>query len=88
MKRVFWMAFCNDGVELFGIERNTRAEAINDCKEAFRFDFAECGHDPGFDYYIEKYTETEDALYVHDMQYFKMTMGKRGGVKAEITKAI
>lgn len=86
--RTYWMAFCNDGVELSGIERSNRAEAIQDCKEAFKFDCEECGHDPGFDYYIEKYTETDDTIYVHDMQYFKMTIGKRGGVKAERTMAI
>jgi hypothetical protein len=82
------MAFCNDGVEMTGIERETRAEAINDLKEGFRFDFCELGHDPGFDYYIEKYTEIDDTLYVRDMQYFKLSMGKRGGVKCERTKAI
>lgn len=86
--RTFWMAFCNDGVELSGIERDTRADAIKDCKEAFRFDFAECGHDPEFDYYIEKYHETDDELIVCNMEFFKMSMGKRGGVTAQKTRAI
>lgn len=86
--RTFWMAFCNDGVELTGIERDTRAEAIKDCKEAFRFDFAECGGDPEFDYYIEKYCETDDETRVLDMEFFAMSMGKRGGVTAKKTRAI
>lgn len=84
----YWMAFCNDGLELTGIERSTRAEAINDCKEAFKFDYGELGHDPGFDYYIEEYHETDDTTYVENVQFFKMTMGKRGGVHCERTRAI
>lgn len=84
MSRTYWLAFCNDGVPLFDIERETRAEAINDLKEAYRFDYGEAGEGANYnDYYIEKYTETDDSVYVCDAQYFKMTMGKRGGVKAE-----
>lgn len=87
--RTYWMAFCNDGVPLFDIERETRAEAIEDLKRAYRFDYGEAGEAANYnDYYIEKYTETGDTVYVQDMQFFKMTMGKRGGVKAEHTRAI
>ena len=88
MSRVYWMAFCNDGVELTGCERSTRTEAINDLKYAYRSDFEDLGHDPDVDYYIEKYIETDDTLYICDTQFFKMTMGPRGGVKAERTRAI
>lgn len=84
----YWKAFCNDGVELTGEERDTRSEAINDIKEAYRFDFAEIGHDPGFDYYIEEYIETDDTIYLCDMQFFKLSMGKRGGVKCERIREI
>lgn len=87
--KTYWIAFCNDGVPLFDIERDTRAEAINDLKQAYRFDYGEAGEAANYnDYYIEKYVETDDTLYVRDMQYFKLSMGKRGGVKCEQTKAI
>lgn len=84
----YWMAFCNDGVELFGEKRATREEAIEDCKKAFRFDFEECGHDPGLDYYIEEYMETENETFVRPAQYFKMTMGPRGGVRCKRIKNV
>jgi len=81
--RHYWMAYCNDGVELSGIERETRSDAINDCKQAFRFDFAECGENPGFEYYIEECHEMEDEILIVREEYFKMTMGPRGGVKCQ-----
>ena len=85
----YWMAFCNDGVPLFDIERDTRAEAINDLKRAYRFDFDEAGEAADYnDYYIEKFTENDGDCICYGPEYFKMTMGKRGGVKAERTRAI
>lgn len=87
--RHFWMAFINDGVEATGIERSTRAAAIKDLKEAFRFDCAESeSGDPGFDYYIEEYWETDDETIVGPSEYYKMALGARGGVKCERTMAI
>lgn len=87
--RTYWMAFCNDGVELFGIERSTRAEAINDLKEAFRFDYAESPEGVAYnDYYIEEYHESPSLIVIGKREYFKMTMGKRGGVRCEKTRAI
>ena len=74
--RTFWMAFCNDGNEVTGIERKTKAEAINDCKEAFK-------NDPNGDYYIEQYEELEGLAITVDMQLLKMTMGKNGSVRCE-----
>lgn len=81
--RTYWIAFCNDDVPLFDVERDTRSEAINDLKEAFSFDHRVAG-DAAYDndYYIQKFCETDDTLYVMDKQYFKMTIGKRSGVKA------
>lgn len=81
--RKYWMAFCNDGDAITGIERATKAEAINDCKEAFRFDYGQCGHDPGNDYYIEQFEELEGFSTTVDMHLLKMTMGKNGGVHCE-----
>ena len=86
--RHYWMAFCNDGLELTGIERSTKAEAIKDCKEAFRFDCEELGHDPGFDYYIEECWDSDDETIVGPSEYYKLTMGPRGGVKCQRTRAI
>lgn len=74
--RKFWIAFCNDGVTLTGIERATKAEAIKDCKEAFK-------NDPSGDYYIEQYEELEGLSIVTDMHLLKMTMGKNGSVHCE-----
>ena len=84
----YWMTFCNDGVELFGTECATRAEAIKELKEAYRFDVEEMGHDPGFDYYIEEFSETDDEIRILDTQFFRLRMGKRGGVYCERTRAI
>lgn len=70
------MAFRNDGDEITGIERSTKAEAINDCKEAFK-------NDPGGDYYIEQYEELEGLPITIDMQLLKMTIGKNGSVRCE-----
>lgn len=87
--RVFWMAFCNDGVPLFDIERASRAEAIKDLKEAFRADCGESEEAAAYnDYYIEKYTETDDEVICHGPVLFKMSMGPRGGVRCEETRAI
>ena len=72
--RKYWMAFRNDGDAVTGIERKTKAEAINDCKEAF-------GNDPSGEYYIEQYEELEGLPVVTDMHLLKMTMGKNGGVR-------
>lgn len=89
MNRTYWMALCNDGVELSGIERSTRAEAINDLKEAYRFDHDESPEGVAYnDYYIEKFTETDDECICHGPEHFKMTVGKRGGVRCEKTRAI
>lgn len=87
--RHFWMAFVNDGVEATGIEQPTRAAAIKDLKEAFRADCAEseCG-DPGFDYYIEEYWDSDTETIVGPSEYYKMTLGPRGGVKCRRTRAI
>lgn len=74
--RKYWMAFRNDGEELTGIERATKAEAMNDCKEAFK-------NDPNGDYYIEQYEELEGLPVVIDMHLLKMTIGKNGGVHCE-----
>lgn len=87
--RVYWMAFCNDGVPLFDIERATRAEAIKDLKEAFRFDCGESETAAAYnDYYIEKFTETDDECICQCTEYFKMTIGPRGGVRVERTTAV
>ena len=77
----YWMAFCNDGVELTGLERENKEDAIKDCKECFRFDYAECGEAPDFDYYIEEYYESDTEIIVGWKQAIYMTMGVRGGVK-------
>ena len=74
--REFWMAFCNDGDEVTGIERATKEEAISDCMEAFK-------NNPGGAYYIEQYEELEGLPIVIDMHLLKMTMGKNGGVHCE-----
>ena len=85
----FWMTFVNDGVELFGTECQTRAAAIKELKDGFRFDYemspsvADCN-----DYYIEEYWESPSIINIGKREYFKMTMGKRGGVKAVKTAAI
>ena len=78
----YYMTFCNDGVELFGTECKTRKEAIAELKEAYRFDCGECEYDPcDFnEYYIEERWETDDELIVGESEYYKLTMGKRGGV--------
>lgn len=86
--RVYWMAFCNDGVPLFDVERATRAEAIKDLKEAFRFDCDEFETTAYNDYYIEKFTETDDECICHGSEYFKMTRGPRGGIRAERMRAV
>lgn len=72
--RKYWMAFRNDGDAITGIERATKAQAMNDCKEAFK-------SDPGGDYYIEQYEELEGLPVVMDVQLLKMTIGKNGGVR-------
>lgn len=74
--RKYWMAFCNDGDAITGIERATKAEAINDCKEAFL-------GNPGGNYYIERYTEMEGLSVIEDLQILKMTIGKNGSVRCE-----
>lgn len=85
----YWMAFQNDGIELFGVERYTRQEAIKDIKEAYKADYWEFGgEDPGFDYYIEEYWETESEIMCGGPEFYKPTMGKRGGVKCDRTRAI
>lgn len=78
----YYKTCCNDGVELFGTECRTRADAIEELKKAYRFDFAECECDPGEwnEYYIEECWETDSELRVSEPQYYKMAMGKRGGV--------
>lgn len=82
--KTYWIAFCNDGVPLFEVERTTRSEAIKDLKEAYRLDSDESPDGAAYnDYYIEKFTETESELYRHGPEYFKMSRGPRGGVRAE-----
>ena len=76
----YYMTYCNDGVPLFDTECSTRKAAIEELKKAFRFDFDECGHDPGFDYYIEEVWESPSQICVSPNQYYKLTMGKRGGI--------
>lgn len=77
------MAFRNDGEAITGIERATKAQAMNDCKEAFRSDYEQCGHDPGNDYYIEQYEDLEGIAAIIDLHLLKMTIGKNGGVRCE-----
>ena len=85
----FWMTFCNDRVELFGTECQTRAEAINELKEAFRFDYSESPSAAEYnDYYIEEYFESPSIITIGKTEFFKMTIGPRGGVRAQKTKAI
>lgn len=85
--RHFWMAFINDGVEATGIERPTRAAAVNDLKDAYRFDCEESeSGDPGFDYYIEEVWETDTETIVGPSEYYKMALGPRGGVKCRRVK--
>lgn len=87
--KTYWMAFCNDGISLYDIERSTRAEAVKDLKEAYRFDSDENPDGVAYnDYYIEKYVETESEVYCHGPEYYRMTRGPRGGVKAARIKAI
>lgn len=74
--RKYWMAFRNDDEEITGIERTTKAEAINDCKEAFK-------NDPNSDYYIEQFEDLEGVAVITDLHLLKMTIGKNGGVHCE-----
>ena len=70
------MAFCNDGDAITGIERATKAEAINDCKEAFL-------GNPSGSYYIERYTEMEGLSVIEDLQILEMSMSKQGKVQCK-----
>lgn len=81
--RKYWMAFCNDGDAITGIEHPSKALAINDCKQAFKFDYAQCGHDTGNEYYIQQFEELEGLSAVVDIQILKMTLGKKGSVHCE-----
>lgn len=89
MSKHYWMTFCNDRVELFGTECQTRTEAINELKKAFLFDHGEspsaATHN---DYFIEEYFESPNLIVVGKTEYFKMTIGPRGGVRAQKTREI
>ena len=74
--RKYWLAFRNDGDAITGIERATKAQAINDCKEAFK-------NDPSGDYYIEQYEELEGIAAVMDMHLLKLTVDKNGSIRCE-----
>lgn len=85
----YWMTFVNDGVELFGTECQTRKEAIDELKKGFKFDYEMSPTVAEYnDYYIEQYVETEEEVITVNREYFKMTVGKRGAVKAVKTMAI
>lgn len=87
--RTYWVAYCNDGVPLFDVERFTRAEAIKDLKNAYRFDYEESEVAADYnDYYIEKFTENDYECICHGEEHFKMTIGPRGGVNAKKIKQI
>lgn len=87
--RTYWMAFCNDGVSLFESERATRAEALKDLKDAYRADCRESEEAAAYnDYYIEKFTETDEDVIAHGPEFYNLTMGPRGGVRCERIMAI
>ena len=78
----YWMTYCNDGVELFNTECPTRAAAIDELKTAFRFDSEESPVAAAYnDYYIEQYIETESEIITVNTEHFKLTIGKRGGIR-------
>lgn len=80
----FWMTFVNDGVELFGTHCQTRDAALEELKKAYRFDHDESPNGVMYnDYYIEEYFEGSfGEIYVGKEEHFRMSIGKRGGVKA------
>lgn len=77
----YWMAYCNDGLEITGKEQTTKMDAIKECKEAFKFDYEECGHAPGIDYYIQEFYESDTEFAYGIKLNVMMTLGKRGAVK-------
>lgn len=79
----FWIAFVNDHVELFGTKCQTRADAIDELKKAFLFDHNESKEAvPCNNYFIEEYFESQDLITIGKAEYFRMTIGKRGGVRS------
>lgn len=79
----FWMTFVNDHVELFGTECPTRAAAIKELKEAYRFDHNESPEGVKYNsYFIEEYFVSPSLITIGKSECFEMSMGKRGGVKA------
>lgn len=76
----YYMTFVNDDLVLCGTQCPTVSAAIQELKESYRADFEDCDGEPGNDYYITEFYETETAVFVSNPMYYELCMGPRGGV--------
>lgn len=77
----YFMTFQNDGMEIYGTKCPTLRAAIKELKEAYRADFEECEGEPGHDYYVQEFYETDDTLQYGIRIDYDLSMGPRGGVR-------